>query len=82
MVRPGNKIMPATIAMPCMELFYEGGACRLTEEQQHKLKAWITETLPQTTREVGAWIEQECRIEYQGRSGLIALLHRLDMEHR
>ena len=35
-----------------------------------------------TTREVGAWIARECGIEYQTRSGLIALLHRLDMEHR
>ena len=61
---------------------YEGGACRLSEEQQEKLKAWISETLPRTTREVGAWIERECGIEYQGRSGLIALLHRLGMEHR
>src|SRR5450631_2261623 len=48
---------------------YEGSACRLSEEQQDKLKAWITETLPRTTREVGAWIENECGIEYQGRSG-------------
>jgi hypothetical protein len=61
---------------------YEGSACRLSEEQQDKLKAWITGTLPRTTREVGAWIETECGIEYQSRSGLIALLHRLDMEHR
>jgi transposase len=61
---------------------HEGGACRLSAEQQAKLKAWITETLPRTTREVGAWIDQEFGIEYQTRSGLIALLHRLDMEHR
>jgi transposase len=61
---------------------YEGSACRLSEEQQDKLKAWITETLPRSTRVIGAWIEQECGIEYQGRSGLIALLHRLGMEHR
>ena len=61
---------------------YEGSACRLSVEQQDKLKAWITETLPRTTRAIGAWIEQECGIEYQGRSGLIALLHRLGMEHR
>ncbi|MGH3850083.1 MAG: IS630 family transposase [Pseudonocardiaceae bacterium] len=61
---------------------YEGGACRLSDEQQDKLKAWISATLPRTTREVGAWIEQECGIEYQGRSGLVALLHRLGMEHR
>ena len=61
---------------------YEGSACRLSCEQQDKLKAWITETLPRSTRAIGAWIEQECGIEYQGRSGLIALLHRLGMEHR
>ena len=61
---------------------YEGGACRLTNEQQDKLKAWVTATLPRTTREVGAWIARECGIEYQSRSGLIALLHRLGMRHR
>src|SRR5208283_1807136 len=61
---------------------HEGGSCRLTAEQQDKLKAWIAAALPRTTREVGAWIARECGIEYQTRSGLIALLHRLDMEHR
>ena len=61
---------------------HEGGACRLTVEQQDKLKVWIAATLPRTTREVGAWIAREYAIEYQTRSGLIALLHRLDMEHR
>ena len=61
---------------------YEGSACRLSDERQNKLKAWITETLPRSTRAIGAWIEKECGIEYQGRSGLIALLHRLGMEHR
>ena len=61
---------------------HEGGICRLTIEQQDKLKAWIAETLPRTTRQIGAWIERECGIDYQSRSGLIALLHRLGMEHR
>ena len=61
---------------------YEGGACRLTAEQQERLTAWVTATLPRTTREIGAWIALECGIEYEGRSGLIALLHRLGMEHR
>jgi transposase len=61
---------------------HEGGCCRLTVEQQDKLKAWIGAALPRTTREVGAWIAAECGIEYQTRSGLIALLHRLGMEHR
>jgi len=61
---------------------HEGGSCRLTVEQQDKLKLWIAETLPRTTREVGAWIEREYGISYESRSGLIALLHRLGMEHR
>jgi len=61
---------------------HEGSACRLSDAQQDKLKAWIAETLPRTTREVGAWIETECGITYESRSGLIALLHRLGMEHR
>ena len=46
------------------------------------MKAWIAETLPRSTRAIGAWIRQECGIDYEGRSGLIALLHRLGMEHR
>jgi len=61
---------------------YEGSACRLTAEQRERLTTWITEALPRTSREIGAWIARECGIEYEGRSGLIALLHRLGMEHR
>jgi transposase len=61
---------------------HDGSACRLSDAQQAKLKTWIAETLPRTTREVGSWIETECGITYESRSGLIALLHRLDMEHR
>jgi transposase len=61
---------------------HEGSACRLSAEQQDRLKAWITEALPRSTRQIGAWIEKEFGVAYQGRSGLIALLHRLGMEHR
>lgn len=61
---------------------YEGSACRLSEAQRELLAAWIAETLPRSTREVGAWIERSFSIRYEGRSGLIALLHRLGMEHR
>ena len=50
--------------------------------QRDQLKSWIAETLPRTTRHVGAWIEQEFGIVYQSRSGLVTLLHRLGMEHR
>jgi transposase len=61
---------------------HDGGSCRLTVEQQDQLRAWIAATLPRSTREVGAWIAAECGIEYQTRSGLIALMYRIGMEHR
>jgi transposase len=61
---------------------HDGSTCRLNDEQQARLKTWIGDTLPRTTREVGAWIEREFGITYESRSGLIALLHRLGMEHR
>lgn len=61
---------------------YEGSASYLSPEQQQRLILWIAETLPRTTRHVGAWIEHEFGITYQSRSGLITLLHRLGMEHR
>ena len=61
---------------------YDASACRLSQTQQDQLKAWITETLPRTTRAVGAWVEKEFGIIYDSRSGLVALLHRLGMEHR
>jgi transposase len=59
---------------------YEGSACRLTAEQRERVTACITEALPRTSREIGAWIARECGPEYEGRSGLIALLHRLGMD--
>ncbi len=61
---------------------FGGSSCRLSAVQQDELAAWITATLPRTTREIGAWIERAFGIAYQGRSGLIELLHRLGMEHR
>ena len=61
---------------------YEGRDGHLKARQRDQLKSWIAETLPRTTRHVGAWIEQEFGIVYQSRSGLVTLLHRLGMEHR
>ena len=61
---------------------YGGRACQLTLEQQATLKTWVGDTLPRTTRMVGAWIEHEFEVVYESRSGLIALLHRLGLEHR
>src|SRR5450756_1671019 len=56
-----------------------GSACQISDEQQEKLKAWVAAALPRTTRQIGAWIEKEFGIGYEGRSGLIALLHRLGL---
>lgn len=58
-----------------------GSACQLSGAQQDKLKAWVGVTLPRTTRQVGAYIETEFGVAYESRSGLIALLHRLDLEY-
>ena len=60
---------------------YEGSACQLSGEQQEKLKTWVAAALPRTTRQVGAWIENEFGVVYEGRSGLIALLHRQGLEY-
>jgi transposase len=58
-----------------------GSECRMSGEQQEKLKAWVTGVLPRSTRQIGAWIEKEFSLTYAGRSGLIALLHRLGLEY-
>src|ERR1035437_5929908 len=58
-----------------------GSACQVSSEQQEKLKAWVAAALPRTTRQIGAWIEKEFGVVYEGRSGLIALLHRLGLEY-
>jgi transposase len=59
-----------------------GSACQIASEHREKLKAWVSEALPRSTREIGAWIEREFGVAYAGRSGLIALLHRLGLTYR
>ena len=36
-----------------------GSACQMNGEQQENLKAWVAAALPRSTRQIGAWIEQE-----------------------
>lgn len=63
--------------------FEAGGSSGfLSSERASALVAWIGETLPRSTREVGAFLLKEFGITYESRSGLIALLHRLGMEYR
>lgn len=54
-----------------------GSACQLNAAQQAELTAWITTSLPRSTRHVGAWIGAQFDLTYESRSGLVALLHRL-----
>jgi transposase len=53
---------------------YAGRQAFLTPAQETELKAWVTQTLPRSTREVGAWIEASFGVSYASRSGLIELL--------
>ena len=58
-----------------------GSAGLLSATQEDDLRAWVGATLPRTTRQVGAWIEQEFGVVFESRSGLIALMHRLGLEY-
>lgn len=58
-----------------------GSASFLSAAQEEALKAFVGTTLPRSTRQVGAFIEQEFGLVYESRSGLIALLHRLGLEY-
>ena len=57
-----------------------GSASFLSAVQEEALKAFVATTLPRSTRQVGAFIAQEFGLVYESRSGLIALLHRLDLD--
>ena len=59
-----------------------GSACQISAAQQARLVAFVGETLPFSTRRIGAFIEKQFGVVYDSRSGLIALLHRLGLEYR
>ena len=59
-----------------------GSACSLSPAQQEKLVAWVRSTSPRSTRQIGAWISAEFGAEFDSRSGVVALLHRLDLAYR
>lgn len=62
------------------EFGHEGSACRLTDEQQTALKAWVAAHLPRSTNMIGAWLKETYGLDYS-HAGLIALLHRLGLEY-
>ena len=51
---------------------YEGGSCHLSPEQRERLRSWVAEMPPRTTRHVGAWIEREFAIVYQSQTSIRA----------
>lgn len=61
---------------------HKGGPRRMSAEQEAALAAWVRETLPRTTGAVAQWMSDEMEIQFDSRSGLIKLLHRLGFEHR
>jgi transposase len=61
---------------------YGGRQAFLTPEQEEQLRAWVSRTLPHSTRAVGAYINAQFGVTYDSRSGLVTLLHRLGFEHR
>jgi transposase len=63
--------------------FESGGSVGfLKEAQESQLKVWIVQTLPRSTRVVGAYILKEFGVAYESRAGLIKLLHRLGLEYQ
>jgi transposase len=58
-----------------------GSASFLSAAQEEAVKAFVSTTLPRSTRQVGAFIEKEFGLVYESRSGLIALLHRLGLDY-
>ena len=63
--------------------FHFGGRhAFLTQDQQAELADWVAAKLPRSTREVGDFVEQRFGVRFESRSGLVALLHRLDFVHR
>ena len=73
--------MPAWLGSSYAPFDMGGNAGFLSTAQEDVLKAFVGATLPRSTRQVGAWIEQEFGLVYESRSGLIALLHRLGLEY-
>ena len=58
-----------------------GSASFLNAAQEAALQAFVSATLPRSTRQVGAFITKEFGLVYESRSGLVALLHRLELEY-
>jgi transposase len=82
MVREWRGLFGASGVQGLSRFEMGGGASFLTAAQEAQVKAWIVETVPRTTRVVGAYIWREFGVEYESRSSLIRLLHRLGLKYQ
>jgi transposase len=57
----------------------KGGHSPLTAVQIDEVRTWATETLPESTVEIGRFIQERFGRDY-GRSGLIKLMHRIGFD--
>jgi transposase len=64
-IRTGHRLYEEDGFEGLASFGYDGSACRLGNEQQGQLKAWVTETLPRTIYAVGAWIEKKHGIDHE-----------------
>ena len=63
-------------------VFHQGGSeGHLTCAQEAALVEWVRTNLPRRAQVIGAWLHETCGMDYS-RAGLIALLHRLDIDYR
>ena len=66
-----------------LEQFDGGGSSsHLSTEQEEALKAYITQTLPRSTRQIGAFIERDFGVIYESHAGLIKLLYKIKLKKK
>ena len=80
-VRRWSKVFTSG-GVEALTRFESGGSeSHLSPAQEQALKAWISNILPRSTRQIGAWIKQEFGVVYKSRAGLVALMHRLGFKY-
>jgi transposase len=81
-VRGWHKLYEESGITGLINFEYNGRDYRLNEAQIEQLKAWISETLPRSAREIGEWIEKKFDIVYKSRYSLSKLLRKIGIVYR
>jgi hypothetical protein len=72
---------PSLQVTPPPTFSFRGSKAAHSRRHRSNTRSVVATTLPRSRRQVGAFIAQEFGLVYESRSGLIALLHRLDLEY-